>query len=121
MRTKKSKINLVSQLAKTQHDLEEIQQQHNNTKEQLEELSSFQKNMTEAKLTTRLQAPRVQAQEKKNSHIPEKYQYIDSLNKKGMPPEEIASLLSISLAEAQQLVALTKIANKRAITSKEKI
>ena len=120
MRTKRSKQGLVSQLEKTQHDLEEIKQQHNTTKEQLEELSNFQKNMTEAKLTTRLQAPRVKNQEKKSSHIPEKYQYIESLNKKGMPPEEIASLLSISLTEAQQLVTLTKIANKPAINNKEK-
>lgn len=74
--------------------------------------TEFQKNLHDAELITRLQQPRLSAQHgNKNSEAPERYLYVRSLAEKGMMPEEIASILSISTQEAEQLVNLSKLAS----------
>lgn len=105
---------LANQLTRTTVTLEfsrkkfaELQQQHDEVKE-------FQKSINEAEITTRFQKPRLMAkqtepQPTQSSNAPEKYSYIRNLTEKGMSVKEIASLLSISTHEAQQLVALTRL------------
>ena len=95
------------QLATNTKKFHELQGRYN-------DISHFQKSIEQAELTTRFQAPRLQAARvnagtQSASQIPEKYSYIRSLTEKGMSAEEIASVLSISHYEASQLVTLTKI------------
>lgn len=94
-------------LATSKKQLNELQIKHRET-------ITFHKAIEQAELTTKLQAPRLQAahgekHQQSFSSVPEKYSYIRSLTEKGMSPEEIASVLSISTYEASQLVALTMI------------
>ncbi len=69
--------------------------------------TDFQSRLSKAELTTQLQKSRL-AFSNKNQHsqAPERYQYIHSLTQKGISSTDIASILSISLQEAEQLVAL---------------
>lgn len=77
-------------------------------------INEFQNSLDEAELTTRLQQPRLQAKDINSSPVtPEKYTYIRSLHEKGMDAEEIASILGISALEAEQLVALSRIAREK--------
>ena len=96
-------INLELNLKK----LRDLENRHNEIKE-------FQKSIEHAELTTKLQAPRLHAAHGEStvnpaSHAPEKYSYVRSLTEKGMSPEEIGTVLSISQHEARQLVALTML------------
>ncbi len=66
-----------------------------------------------AELTTNFQKPRLNGQNSaKSGSPPEKYRYLQSLAQKGMPADEIASVLAISTHEAQQLITLSKIARQ---------
>jgi hypothetical protein len=96
-----------SQLEAHRQKLIELEWQHN-------EIKNFHNSMQQAELTTKFQAPRLQAAHKQTSthnagSLPEKYKYIHSLIENGMGPDEIASVLSISLHEARQLVSLSTI------------
>lgn len=87
--------------------LRDLENRHNDIKE-------FQKSIEHAELTTKLQTPRLQVAHGTSttqpvSNAPEKYSYVRSLSEKGMTPEEIGTVLSISPHEASQLVALTMI------------
>ena len=73
-------------------------------------LTEFQNSLNEAKLKTKLQKPRLNAQASEDCFTPEKYSYVHSLTKKGLSAEEIGSILAMSPHEASQLVALSKIA-----------
>lgn len=71
----------------------------------------FQDDLQNAELTMKLQQPRLSAQYgNRSTTTPERYLYVRSLAEKGMSAEEIASILKISIHEAQQLVNLSKLA-----------
>lgn len=96
-----------SQLEANRKKMTDLEWRHNEIKE-------FLKSMQQAELTTKFQAPRLQVahgeiSSPKGSNPPEKYKYIHSLIENGMGPDEIASVLSISLHEARQLVCLSTI------------
>ncbi|TKB10274.1 hypothetical protein [Desulforhopalus sp. IMCC35007] len=96
-----------SQLELHRQKLTELEWRHN-------EIMNFHNSMQQAELTTKFQAPRLQAAHSqtsshKTNSTPEKYKYIHSLIENGMGPDEIASVLSISLHEARQLVCLSTI------------
>lgn len=83
-------------------ELKELHQRHGRTKQ-------FENNLT-AELTTQLQQTRLSAQTLSTTiSIPEKYSFVHSLIEKNMTSDEIASILSISSHEAEQLVALSKL------------
>lgn len=70
----------------------------------------FQKSLSEAELTTRLQRSRLASQHGRDlTSTPERYGYIRSLAAKGMSAGEIAAILSISSQEAEQLVKLSQL------------
>lgn len=72
---------------------------------------AFQDDLHAAELTMKLQQPRLSIQHGKiSTNTPERYLYVRSLAEKGMDAEEIASILHISIQEAQQLVNLSKLA-----------
>lgn len=92
----------------TRKRLSDLQRRHN-------EVIEFQQSMQQAELTTKLQTPRLRvnghdANHAYHSDTPEKYKYIRSLSDRGMSPEEISTVLSISPQEANQLVSLSKLA-----------
>jgi len=78
-----------------------------------EETQAFQESLKEAHLTTTLQASKLS---RKKGHGPkdsqDKYQYIRSLCESGMAVPEIADILSLSVAETEQLINLSKLAQK---------
>lgn len=73
---------------------------------------AFQKTLSDAEITTRLQQPRLSAAHGYSQiSAPERYLYIRSLAQNGMGAKEIAAILSISSHEAEQLVNLSRLAN----------
>ena len=70
----------------------------------------FKSTLTVAELTTQLQKPRISAQASPAPNaIPEKYSFVHSLIQKNMSSDEIASILTISPYEAEQLFTLSKL------------
>lgn len=77
-------------------------------------LANFKKNLSEAELSTKMQQSRLpytQASDKSIT-IPDRYRYVHSLTEKGLSSSDIASVLSISTLEAEQLVALANLSQK---------
>ena len=109
MQKKENKL-LAQQLTETTVSLDlnrktlvELQEKHAGVLE-------FQNSLHEAELTTKLQKPRFNGNNyDAGGSVPEKYRYIHSLTEKGMSSEEIASVLTISKHEADQLVSLSKL------------
>jgi len=94
----------LEKLATAHSDLQDMDQRFKETVE-------FQKNLSEAELTTRLQQPRLAAQHNlARVSAPERYLYVRSLAQNGMNAKEIATILSISTQEAEQLVNLARLA-----------
>jgi hypothetical protein len=90
-------------MASAENSLRALQLQYDSNME-------FQKNLSEAELTTRLQRSRLTTQHAKDlTSTPERYQYVRSLAATGMGAEEIAAILSISSQEAEQLVKLSQL------------
>ncbi|MFT5698015.1 MAG: hypothetical protein ACI8ZB_000869 [Desulforhopalus sp.] len=111
---KKENKLLSDQLTETTIRLENNRKELNDLQDRHNEIKTFHKSIEQAELTTKFQAPRLHASHgefasNNSPQVPEKYLYIRSLTEKGMSPEEIGAVLSISPHEARQLVALTKI------------
>lgn len=94
------------------------QQQFNDTTTEIpkhhNEAIKFQKSIEDAETTNKFLTPRLYAMRSKadtslSPSAPEKYSYIRNLTEKGLSAKEIASVLSISTHEANQLVALTRL------------
>jgi len=84
-------------------ELKDLHKKHDQTKQ-------FKTNLTVAKLTTQLQKTRLSAQTSSATNsFPERYSFVHSLIQKDMNSDEIASILSISSHEAEQLVTLSKL------------
>jgi hypothetical protein len=72
----------------------------------------FDDNLRAAEITTRLQRPRLTAQQGSSaSAAPERYRYLQTMVEKGLSAQEIASTLSMSLPEITQLITLIRVAN----------
>jgi hypothetical protein len=96
----------LEKLAIAHLDMQALQQRYQDSLE-------FQKNLNEAEITTRLQQPRLSVQHGygRKAAPPERYLYVRSLAQNGMSAVEIASVLSISTQEAEQLVNLSRLAS----------
>jgi len=71
---------------------------------------NFKTNLNQAELATKIQQPRLELSRKNGElRTPERYQYIHSLAEKGINASDIASILTISNQEADQLVALANL------------
>lgn len=76
--------------------------------------NTFRDNLQTAELTTRLQQPRLSAQQGcAPAAAPERYRYLQGLVERGLSAQEIASTLSMSLPEVTQLITLIRVANPR--------
>ena len=101
-------------LAETNETLTEVRQKLTLLQEQDQKSNDFNKTLNQAKITTRLQKSRLSAQNYNCSMSPpERYRYVHSLAANGMSSNEIASVLSISIHEADQLVNLSRLAHSR--------
>ncbi len=109
---KKENSLLSRQLTETTVSLELTRRQMEDLQEKNAKIIEFQDSLHLAELTTQLQRPRLNAQ---NIDAPTeslgKYSNIQSLTKKGMSAEQIASVLTISTHEAHQLINLSKLAH----------
>ena len=110
-------IYLHKQLAKKTkyHDqlscaLDAVNLENAKLKEMTKQFSDFHADMHMADVTTKLQQTRLSAAHNTDrSQPPEKYQYVHSLTQKGINCEDIASILSMSHQEADQLVKLANL------------
>jgi hypothetical protein len=114
---KKENKLLARQLTETTVSLELTRKQFNELQEKHDRMYEFQNSLQVAELTTKLQKPRLNAQNNAfnmaaENSLPGKYSNIQSLTQQGMSIEEIASVLAISTHEAHQLVNLSKIARQ---------
>jgi hypothetical protein len=117
MLVKKENKLLAQQLTATTVTLELTRKQFTELQEKHDRIYEFQNSLQVAELTTKLQKPRLNAQNKihnmaVNNSPPGKYSNIQSMIQQGMSIEEIAAVLAISIHEAQQLVNLSKIARQ---------
>jgi len=107
---RKKKI-LLQQLNETSSSLQKLKEELQNLQTENNRIKQFQDSLATAELTTRLQKPRLNVQSShENNCPPEKYRLVRFLTEKKMSIDEIASFLSISHHEAQQLVTLSKLA-----------
>ncbi len=74
-----------------------------------EEKEEFTRSLAGASVTTRLQRPRLQIQGNNPPDPPVKYRYLANMVKNGMSAEDVAGILDISPAEADQLVTLAQM------------
>lgn len=75
---------------------------------------TFHDNLRTAELTTRLQQPRLSAQQGiAAAATPERYRYLQSMVASGLSAQEIASTLSMSLPEVTQIIALIRVSNSQ--------
>jgi hypothetical protein len=115
MLVKKENKLLARQLTETTVSLELTRKQFNELQEKHDKMYEFQNSLQVAELTTKLQKPRLNAQNNAfnmaaDNSPPGKYSNIQSMIQQGMSIEKIAAVLAISTHEAQQLVNLSKIA-----------
>ncbi len=73
---------------------------------------SFEHSLKNASLTTELQLPRIRRQCHAHTQAPEKYTILAKLISQGMEPENIASLMDISMTEVSQLITLKNMARE---------
>ena len=92
-------------LERSRHNLTKLQEKH-------KKIFEFRSDLGKAELTHRAPKPQatdIQALET-HRNSPERYNYVQSLAEKGLSVDEIASILTISIHEARQVLALSKIA-----------
>ncbi len=82
--------------------------------EKIIQSATFSESLKQAEVTTSLQTPRIQhhSSSRQTEDKKQKYKHLQSLSATGMAASEIASILSISSHEAEQMLSLAKIANK---------
>ena len=111
----KKKADLHSQLlTETNEALTEVRKKLTVLQEKDKLYNEFNKSLNQAEITTKLQKSRLTMQDyNRNMPPPERYRYVHSLATNGMSSEEIASVLSISIHEANQLVNLSRLAHPK--------
>ncbi len=103
----------VTELQQTKVNLEATNKELAKIKTEAKQYSDFQTDFHMAELTTKLKKTRLSTAHNSDfCEPPEKYQYIHSLTQKGLSSEDIASILSISTQEAEQLVNLANLRSK---------
>jgi len=101
-------------LNETNQTLAEVQKKLIVLQEKDLKSNDFTRSLNQAEITTRLQKSRLSAHNyNRNMSPPERYRYVHSLAANGMSSNEIASVLSISIHEADQLVKLSRLAHPK--------
>jgi hypothetical protein len=101
-------------LAEASETLEEVRKKLIILQGKDQKSNDFDKSLNQAEITTRLQKSRLSSQNYNRSlSSPERYRYVHSLAANGMSSNEIASILSISIHEADQLLNLSRLAHPK--------
>ena len=107
---KRSNTNQAKLLSQMQASLETRPKNGDDQEDHQRTAALFDDNLRAAELTTRLQQPRLTLQQCGYSPAtPERYQYIRSMVDQGMSAADIAAMLSKSLHETSQLIALIRV------------
>jgi hypothetical protein len=111
----KKKVNQQSKLlVETSETLADVQKKLTALQEKGTTYNEFQDSLNQAEITIRLQKSRLSVQHSNRSMSPpERYKYVHSLAANGMSSQEISSVLSISIHEAEQLVKLSRLAHPK--------
>lgn len=105
---------LAARLNEIAGSLESVRHGYGELQERYDSGREFQKNLSEAAVTTRLQTPRLALQARPDGKAaPERYRYVHRLAENGLDAEQVASVLAISSHEARQLVCLARLAAGR--------
>jgi hypothetical protein len=100
-------------LRKANETLADYEQRLSSLEKRGKQYDTFQESLNLAEITTKLQGSRLSAQQyNRDMSPPERYRYVHSLASGGMSSQEIASILSISIHEADQLVNLARLAHR---------
>ncbi len=102
-------------LINTNESLAEIQQELEDLKKKRESVDNFRDNLQRAEMVKRVQQNAFNSEKLRrnnNPDPPERYQYIHALTEKDISISDIASILSLSVAETEQLVTLAKISRQ---------
>ena len=109
----------VETLSSTRKSLDTLQDQYQQLQNKNQN-SSFDSTLQKAELTTHLQKSRSQYHKKAGTILPpERYKYIRSLMENGLDSSGIASVLAISVQEAEQLVALSRLSRRKEVSLSE--
>jgi hypothetical protein len=101
-------------LAETCEALTDARQKLAILQEKNKKLTGFQESLNQAEFTARLQESRSSLQHNnRKMSPPERYRYVHSLATSGMSSQEIATILTISIHEAEQLVNLSRLAHPK--------
>ena len=104
---------LQKKLDLTLKQLEERQKMVNDLRTIERRYAEFKKDLQSAELSTNFQKPRLNAAfDSRNITAPERYKYVQSLSEKGLAAEDIASILSLSPIETEQILNLASLAEK---------
>lgn len=112
LKTKAKKT--VETLTNTKNSLNKLQNKLDTLSGEQKEAPSFDTSLQTAALTTNLQKSRSQYHNQAATITPpERYRYIRSLLENGLDSTKIAAVLAISLQEAEQLVTLVRLSQKK--------
>ncbi|MDJ0622683.1 MAG: hypothetical protein QNJ17_06940 [Desulfocapsaceae bacterium] len=107
---KRNALQSNSVLAKTLQQLEVARAEIDKLKETEKKFHDFTTDLQQAEIATKMQQSRkMYHQPADELHPPEKYQYVHSLAQKGINASDIATILTISPHEADQLVNLANL------------
>ncbi len=102
-----------NRLQNTADSLENVSKELDELRLVEKRFKTFKDDLTTAELFTEVHKTRQSFDAIVKDHkIPERYQYIRSLHQKGVKTPDIASILTISTHEADQLVALANLSAK---------
>lgn len=116
---KKKNKELAEQLRMMSMALETTRTTLSEFKEKQNPDNNFRNSLETAELTTKLQRPRLEVENKDGESISAgRYSTIQALRDQGLSIEEIATTLAISVHEANQLVNLSKLAQPNSTDQK---
>ena len=102
-----------SLLAEQSEELHSLKAELAEKEENKEQEFNFEKSLKQAEVTTGLQQTRISFHNETNkSKAPERYAYVLSMFRSGIPTEEISSALGMSSYEITQLLKLSALAQK---------
>ena len=105
-------------LAKQNEELLSLKAELAEKEKNLEQDFNFEKSLQQAEVTTGLQQTRISFHNETNkSKAPERYAYVLSMFRSGIPTEEISAALGMSSHEITQLLKLSALAQKTEATA----
>ncbi len=100
-------------LAQQELDLQNLKEELSAKNDSQNQNINFQNSLQQAEVTTGLQQTRISFHNEQNkSKAPERYAYVLSMFRSGIPTEEISAALGMSTQEITQLIKLSALSQK---------